>query len=591
MVGIVLHIAGHAQLAQWLWAAAVMVVLVPISRSVIASLVHRHVGVDVIALLAMAGALALDELLAGAVIALMLAGGNALEEYAQSRASKELTILAERAPREAHVLRQGRVCEVSASEVCIGDIVVVRAGELVPVDGIILDRPALVDQSTLTGEPLPVALAPGNTAMSGSTNAGDSFEVEAVRTARESMYASIVRLVEDAVARRAPLVRMADRFAGIFLVLTLTLAAIAGAVSRDPVRALAVLVIATPCPLILAPPVALVAGTSRAARRGIIVKGGAAVEALGRTSAVLIDKTGTLTLGRPHLMSIEAHDEAMTPAQLLRAAGAVEQMSVHSLAEAVAHAANDAGPLPIATDIMEVPGQGISGTVDGSRIAVGSAAYLAEHDIPLPALPETPHGTAQALIGVDGRFAGTLLLEDIPRPDAAELASALHAVGVHRVVMVTGDHQEPAQRIAARVGISEVRAECTPATKLDVLEQLIHESRPGYVVMVGDGVNDAPALAASDVGIAMGSAGATAASESAQAVILSDRISRVADAIAIGKRSRSIALQSILAGMTLSILGMCVAATGHLPPVQGAVTQEVIDLAVILNALRALAER
>lgn len=588
--GIALHVTGYDHLASWLWIAAIVMAIVAVTRSVVRSLIHGRVGVDIIALLAMAGALALDELLAGAVIALMLAGGSALEEYAQGRASKELTALAERAPREAHVLRAGSVSEVDAADVRAGDVVVVRAGEIVPVDGIVIDRPAVIDQSTLTGEPLPVTIVPGCTIMSGSTNAGESFEVEALRTAQESMYESIVRLVEDAVARRAPLVRMADRFAGAFLVLTLVLSAAAGMISTDPVRALAVLVIATPCPLILAPPVALVAGTSRAARRGIIVKGGGAIEALGRTTAVLIDKTGTLTLGRPHLMSVDVADSRLSSHEVLRLAGAVEQMSVHSLAEAVAHAATRESTLPLATSVTESPGQGIAGDVDGCRVVVGSSSFLADHDILCPQTTPTPHGVARAFVGVDGRFAGTLMLEDLPRPDAALLAGALRKVGVHRIAMVTGDHLDPAQRVAAHAGIVEVHAECTPTHKLEILNQLMRESRPGNVVMVGDGVNDAPALAASDVGIAMGSAGATAASESAQAVILSDHISRVAQAIAIGRRSRSIALQSIVAGMTLSIIGMIAAAAGYLPPVHGALTQEAIDLAVIINALRALAD-
>lgn len=570
------------------WAASVALVLVPLTISVARALLHGRVGVDIIALLAMAGSLLLGEYLAGGVIALMLSGGNALEEYAQGRASRELSTLISRAPREAHVRTGDHIAEVAAADVTVDDVVVVRAGEIVPVDGIVLDHPAVLDQSSLTGEPLPVTLPPGHLVMSGTANAGNSFELRALRTARDSMYASIVGLVESAIARRAPMVRMADRFAVGFLGITLVLALGSWIVTGEALRALAVLVIATPCPLILAPPVALVAGTSQAARRGIIVKGGAAIERLGRIATVLIDKTGTVTLGTPNIVNIRTHATTYSPDQILQMAGALEQMSVHSMGEAIAHAAAAAAPLTIPQDAEERPGQGLVGTVDGRRVTVGSSAFLAMHGIITP--PAGPEdGIAHVYVGVDGTHAGTIEMQDTPREDAADLCTLLHAVGVRRVVMVTGDHETPARRVAAYAGIDEVHAECSPQAKLDVLHELTQDARPLGVVMVGDGVNDAPALAAADVGIAMGSAGATAASESAEAIILPGRISLVADAIALGRRSRSIALQSVVAGMSLSIIGMGIAAAGMLPPVYGALTQEAIDLAVIVNALRALA--
>ncbi len=585
--GALLHAAGHASAGDAIWAAGVALVLIPLTISVLRALLHGQVGVDVIALLAMSGSLVLGEYLAGGVIALMLTGGNALEEYAQGKASRELSMLVSRAPREAHLRTGNQITEIAASDVTVDDTVVVRAGEIVPVDGVILDHPAVLDQSSLTGEPLPVTLQPGHLVMSGTTNAGNSFELRALRTARDSMYASIVELVEHAIARRAPMVRMADRFAVGFLGVTLVLALGSWLATGEAIRALAVLVIATPCPLILAPPVALVAGTSKAARRGIIVKGGAAIERLGRISTVLIDKTGTVTLGTPNIVNVSSHNAAFTPDQMLRLAGALEQLSVHSMGEAIAHAASTSRPLAIPTDVEETPGQGLTGTVNDHRVTVGSAGFLTSKGIPIPS-SDPEDGIAHVHIGVDGVHAGTIDMQDTPRVDAANLGGLLRTVGVDRVVMVTGDHATPAQRVAAFAGIDEVHADCTPTRKLAVLHELTQDARPRGVVMVGDGVNDAPALAAADVGIAMGSAGATAASESAEAIILPGRISLVAEAIALGRRSRSIALQSVVAGMTLSIIGMGVAAAGMLPPVYGALTQEAIDLAVIVNALRAL---
>jgi heavy metal translocating P-type ATPase len=586
LAGAVLALAGVPKFANAAWAATVVLVLAPLILTVVRALLRGQVGVDVIALLAMAGSLALGEYLAGSVIALMLAGGNALEEYAQGRAGRELEQLVSRAPREAHVRRDSHIEEVQASDVRVGDIVVVRAGEVVPVDGVVIDREATIDESTITGEPLPVNALPGRHVLSGSANAGNSFEIRAVRTAHDSTYSSIVRLVETAVARRAPMVRMADRFAVGFLAVTLFTATAAWVLSGEPVRALAVLVIATPCPLILAPPVALVAGTSRAAQHGIIVKGGAAIERLGRISTVLIDKTGTVTLGTPQVIEVRPLGDGFTSEDLLGLAGSLEQLSVHTIGESIAHAAAARRPLDVPTDVEESPGHGIAGMVREHHVVVGSRQFLHAQRITIPDVVSAV-GTTQAFIAYDGSVIGVIILEDSPREDAIDLAHQLHKVGVSRVVMVTGDHAVPAHRIAAVAGISEVHANCTPQRKLAILHDLISEARPRGVVMAGDGVNDAPALAAADVGIAMGSAGATAASESAEAVILPDRVSLVAEAISIGRRSRGIALQSVVAGMALSGLGMVVAAAGYLPPVYGALAQEAIDLAVILNALRA----
>jgi heavy metal translocating P-type ATPase len=588
VLGGLAHALVGERLAHLTWAVADLLVLVPLTWGVARSLRRGQVGVDVIALLAIAGALIAGEYLAGAVIALMLSGGNALEEYARGRAGRELSSLVARAPREAHVRRAGSIVEVAAGDVVVGDVVVIRAGEIVPVDGHVTSGEAVLDQAALTGEPLPVTIDRGGAVLSGSANAGSSFEMVAQRTADDSMYASIVDLVEQAVARRAPMVRLADRYSVIFLVATLVVTVAAWLFSGEAIRALAVLVIATPCPLILAPPVALVAGTSRAARRGVIVKGSAAIEALGRVRTVLIDKTGTVTLGTPSLQRVVPVAGIDEP-ELLRCAAAIEQLSVHGLAEAIAHAGLARfGSLPVPEAVVEHPGHGLSGTVEGRRVAVGSADYLRGEGIDVVGV-HGGDGIAAVCVALDGAFAGTIELADTIRDDAAGLAGALRAAGVERIAMATGDHGAAAARIASQLDIEEVYADCTAARKLELLTSMRQQGRGGTVVMVGDGVNDAPALAAADVGIAMGSAGATAASEAAEAVIVSGRILAVAEAIGIGRRSTRIALQSVIAGMGLSCIGMLVAALGYLPPVYGALAQEAIDLAVILNALRALA--
>ncbi len=612
-VGSLLWLAGQRSTADWVWGACVFVVLIPLTASIIKALAHGRIGVDVIALAAMAGSLLLGEQFAGVVIALMLSGGEALEEFAEGRAKRSLTSLVERTPREAHLRTENEIREVSADEVKVGDVLVVRAGEMAAVDGVLLSAHATLDQSTLTGEPLPVEFTAGAAILSGSVNAGETIEVRAERTHADSTYSAIVRLVEQALARKSPMVRMADRYAVWFLALTAATATLAWALSGDAIRALAVLVVATPCPLILAPPVALVAGTSRAASLGVIIKGAAAIEKLGQARVVLMDKTGTLTTGRPSVTGVVSVNPSMNSAnEVLLLAGALEQMSVHSLAEALAHSANEIAqsegrPLPVPTDVRETSGSGIRGVVTGTPVAVGSRRFLESIGVDTSAMDvsngaQSPvaatvreaadRGDAFACVAFDGDLAGIVFLGDEPRPDALGIGSALAANGIDRVLMLTGDHAAAAKSVAKHAGVSEVRADCSPSDKLAILdEQRAMLNGRGTVVMVGDGVNDAPALAAADVGIAMGSAGATAASESAEALIIPEQISLVVDAIRIGQRSRGIALQSIGAGMALSMCGMVAAAFGYLPPVAGALTQEAIDLAVIINAMRALKGR
>jgi heavy metal translocating P-type ATPase len=493
----------------------------------------------------------------------------------------------------AQLRRDVALEEVPVDQVQAGDVVVVRTGEVVPVDGTLVVPEAVIDASTLTGEPLPVTLRAGERVSSGVANAGAPFEVRADRPAAESAYAALVRLVEQAQAQRAPFVRMADRYAGFFLPFTLVVAALAWGVSGDAVRALAVVVVATPCPLILAVPIALVSGMSRAARIGVILKGGGAIETLGEARTVLFDKTGTLTVGAPRVREV-VPVEALPPVEILRLAASVDRMSAHVLGEALVREAREAGlTLATVTSVDEDPGQGISGTVEDRRVAVGSRSFLRSAGYDLAELTVVgpvggDSGEARVLVGIDGALAGTIVMADELRPDAERIVERLRADGIRHVAMVSGDRRSVAERIGEMVRVDRVYAEQTPEDKLDVVRGLRAESAYRPVVMVGDGVNDAPALALADLGMAMGVAGATVSSETADAVITVDRIDRVADAIHIGRGTLRVARQSVFAGMGLSIAAMGVAAAGYLEPVAGALFQELVDLAVILNALRAL---
>ncbi len=591
--GGLMHLFSQGDAGDAVWAAAIVLTLVPLSWSVGRSLLRGDVGVDAIALVAMAGALALGQYLAGAVIALMLSGGNALEAAAGRRARRELSTLLERAPRIAHRRRGDRIEEVSVDRLAVGDRVLVRAGEVVPVDGAVQSDHAVLDESTLTGEPLPVTRTRGATVASGTTNAGDAFDLRATRTAADSAYSGIVRLVREAATQRAPFVRMADRYAALLLPVTLAVAGIAWIASGDPVTALAVLVVATPCPLILAAPIALISGVSRAARGGVIVKGAGVIEQLGRAHTVLFDKTGTLTQGRPEIERVRALN-ALPADALLRLAASVDQLSAHVLAEALVHGVESRGvELQFPEDVVEEPGQGVEGIVDGHRVAVGSREWLERRGysgtkVPSDVASEAEAGWARVLIGVDGALAGVVLMGDRVRDDAARLTASLRASGIEHIALVTGDRRDVAEAVGERVGVDRVYSDASPADKIEVVRSARDRPELRTVVMVGDGVNDAPALALADVGIAMGSGGATVSSETADAVVAIDRVDRVADAIQIGRRSLAIARQSVLAGMGLSFVAMGFAAFGYIAPVAGALLQEGIDVAVIVNALRAL---
>ncbi len=588
--GIVAFAAGRPDLADLCWMLATGPVVAGLAVSIIRDVLNGRFGVDAIALVSMSAALALGQPLAGAVVALMYSGGNVLEDIAVARAEHDLRSLVDRAPREAHRCVDGGVEEVPVGTVAVGDRLLVHAGEVVPVDGVITSSNAEIDESALTGEPIPVTKPRGAAILSGSLNAGETFEMTVSALSGESTYAGIVRLVTAAQTAKAPFVRLADRYALIFLPVTLALAFVAWLISGDLLRSLAVLVAATPCPLILAAPVAFIAGVAQAARRGILVKGGGPLEALARAHTVLFDKTGTLTVGGARLLSIEVAP-GETAERVLMLGASLEQASHHVIAGAIVEAATERGlSLKLPEQVRESMGSGLRGMIEGRQVTAGSREMVIAggHVAEWAARAIRRASWRSALIvfvAVEGRPIGALLLADELRSDTPRAIRLLRDAGIARIIMVTGDRAGAAQAIGAALDLDAVLAERVPSDKVDAVrsEQRLHPS-----IMVGDGINDAPALAAADVGIALGAGGASASSEAADVVILADRLDRVGEAIMIAQRARRIAIESIVAGMALSTLAMLAGMLGWLMPVPAAIVQEVIDVAVILNALRAL---
>jgi heavy metal translocating P-type ATPase len=590
LVGAVATAFGASTAAELSWGVAVVVVAVDLVVITVSRLRQGRVAVDVVALLALLGALALGELLAGAIIALMVASGGALEQHAHRRARRELSALLSLAPTMAHRRTDGGYEHVPVEAVAVGDRLLVRPGEVVPVDGTALDQ-AVLDESVLTGESRQVDRRPGELVRSGSVNAGGAFSMRTDATAADSAYAGIVELVRSAGVERAPFVRLADRYALVFIPVVLFAAAAAWLWSGQVERALAVLVVATPCPLVLAAPVAIVSGISGAARHGVVVKDGGALEAMAGARTVLFDKTGTLTSGHARLIAVLTAP-GIDPGTVLAMAASLEQASPHVLASALVSEAVSRGlTLSEPSAVREQPGSGATGIVDGSTVTVGSVPMVVSGSAPEwfeTALRRARReGCSTVAVAIDTVPAGLALLADELRTDTPRALRALRRAGVDRIAMLSGDRLEVAEPIGRSVGVDEVFADRSPAEKVEVV-RLEATQRPGTTVMVGDGVNDAPALAAADLGVAMGARGATASSEAADAVLVVDRLDRLADGITVAKRARAIARQSVLLGMGLSFAGMAAAAVGLLPPLAGAITQELIDVAAIANALRAL---
>lgn len=586
-IGTVAWIAGEAW-SGWAWSAGTAIVLAGLIVEIVTSLRRGEVGLDIVAALSMSAALAFGELLAGNIVALMYAGGQFLEGYAAGRARREMAALLGRVAREASRYVDGRLEIVPIDTILPGDRILVRQGEVVPLDGTLLSDTAILDRSALTGESLPARLREGDEVLSGATNAGAPFDLHAVRPAAESTYANIVRLVRQAQERKAPSVRIADRYAIWFLLLTVVIAGAAWWATGDRIRALAVLVVATPCPLILALPVAIIAGMSRMAREGVLIKDGGALETLARVKTAILDKTGTLTFGEARIITMRTA-EGRDANEMLRLAASLDQASGHVIAQALVKEAHHRHlPLSPPSGVREIGGTGIRGRVEGRDVAVGGSRFirdLVRDRDPYALRADLPEGSVVVAVAVDGALAGIIVLADDLRPDAAAMLEALGESGIDRIVIASGDRQDVVDAVAGQLSVAPAYGELTPEEKVEVVAQ---EAACAPVLMVGDGVNDAPALASAAVGVAMGARGSAASAESADVVLLVDRIDRLAVAVRAARRTRRIALESVLAGLGLSVVAMIFAAFGYLPPVAGAFLQEAIDVAVILNALRAL---
>lgn len=586
LLGLVLWAAGAGAAVPWLFGGYALAIAAWQAVGMVRDMLRGHWGLDVLAITAIVATVLVGEYLAALLVVLMLTGGEALEDYANRRAKRELDALLTRAPQRAHVRRGDAFVDVPADEVEVGDVLLIRPSEIVPVDAVLRSDETTVDESQITGESVPVEKRSGDSVLSGSVNGRAAVEVEAAATAADSQYQQIVALVAEASESKAPVVRLADRFAVPFTLFSLALAGAAWWASGDPVRFAEVLVLATPCPLLIAAPVAFLGGMSRAARNGLIVKSGGVLELLARVKTAVFDKTGTLTTGEPQLA--EVRPEAGFDAQeLLRLVASAEQYSSHVLAAAMLRAARERGlALSEAARASETATNGVVAVIDGREVVVGKFAFVASH-APEASRTAIAAGQLAIYVAVDGRYAGAVLAADRLRPDAAATLAELRELGVEQTMMLTGDAEATARHIADELGIERVHAECLPADK--VQEVKAAPSRP--VMMVGDGVNDAPVLAAADVGVAMGAKGATAASESANVVVLVDAIERVAAAVRIGRDTVRIALQSIWLGIVVSVGLMCIAAFGVIPATIGALLQEVVDLIAILAALRAVGGR
>ena len=566
----------------------------PVVVRTVRGILRGHFAADVVAMLAIVTAVVLREPFAGLVIVLMQTGGELLERYAEGRASDAVRELEAAAPRIAHKLRNGGaasdgVDDVAADLIAIGDRILIRPGEMIPCDGVVVEGSSSIDTSRVTGEPLPERVAPGAQVRSGVVNSASPLVVRATALASESLYARIVELVRTAQAEKSPIQRMADRFAVWFTPITLVACAIAWFISGDASRVLAVLVVATPCPLLLATPVAIIGGINRAARRQVIVRNGTALELLAQVDTVVFDKTGTLTHGRPSVESVEALGGATADA-LLQDAAAIEMGSGHLLARSVVDEAVERGlTIASATEVVEHAGRGVTGLVDGHRVTVGNRALVGELHPQAAALLDA-HQSAEgsglrAYIAIDPGGAGVITFADRMRDDLPPFIRRLGALGLTRIVLLSGDHAENVGPVAAALGITEAHGDLLPDGKVEAVKRLEAEGR--RVLMVGDGTNDAPALSAATVGVALAAHGGGISAEAAGVVLLADDITRVEDAVRIGQRAVRIARQSIVAGLVLSGTAMVVAALGFIPPTAGALIQEAIDVAVILNALRA----
>ena len=583
IAGLVLELADQPVAAHWVLGILSIAAVLPIVREMWQDLRTGRYGIDILAVTAIVTSVILGQYWAAIVIVVMFTGGEALEDYAERRAHSELDALLSRAPTRATVIRKGKTLELNVSDIRIGDLIIIKPGEVVPADATITEGTANFDESSLTGESLPQAKGSGDDLLSGSINIDGAVTAKCIRAAADSQYEQIIKLVRAAQNAQAPVVRLADRYSVPFTLASYTIALAAWYFGHHAIRFLEVIVVATPCPLLLAAPIAVISGMSRAAKHGIIVKTGSALEQLAEAKTIAFDKTGTLTLGSLSVDAVTTYSP-YDKSKLLALAAALEQNSNHVLARAIVDKAKQSEvKIPKAKRVKEVAGQGLAATVSGKSVLVGRLDFLQSNEVELPSKfgKDTKAQTA-TYVAIDGKLAGFITFKDTVRPESKATIKTLRKLGLD-TLMITGDNAASAKAIAKQLGIRQVYAEMLPGDKLHVLEELTE--RP--VAFVGDGVNDAPVLTAADIGIALGARGSTAASESADMVIMLDDLSRVVRAVDIAKRTFAIARQSILGGIALSVILMFIFATGKFPPLAGAIIQELVDVIVIFNALRA----
>lgn len=586
IIGLIFQFTGPDAVTHWALGVASLILTLPLIWGMWQDLREGTYGVDILAATAIVTSVLLHQYWAAIVIVLMLTGGEALEDYAENRAKVELSALLEHAPHHAHVIRRGQEVDVPIREVHTGDKLVIRPGEVVPVDAVITDGHANFDESSLTGESLPELKKAGSEILSGSVNSDGVVTAKALRPAAESQYEQIVKLVRSAANSRAPFVRLADRFAIPFTLISFAIAIGVWIVSGHAIRFLEVLVVATPCPLILAAPIAIISGMSRASKAGIIVKNGGALERLAEVHSVAFDKTGTLTYGKLKVGGVKTFGK-FTTAEVLGYAASVEQGSNHVLADAIIDRAKSLKAKTFKTkNTREESGNGLIAAVNGKQVLVGRENLLRTYQVEIAKNAiEASNDKTRTFVAIDGQLAGIITFEDEIRSESKATVGRLRRAGVDNIYMVTGDNLATAKHVAKQVGINQkqIVANALPIDKLKTVER----EAQSPVAFVGDGVNDAPVLVAADVGIALGAKGSTAASQSADIVIMQDSVAKVADAHRISLRTFAVARQSILVGIGMSLGLMVIFATGKFKPVYGAAIQELVDITVIFNALRA----
>ncbi|MBX7067160.1 MAG: heavy metal translocating P-type ATPase [Parachlamydiales bacterium] len=588
ILGLVFYFPLHSRdISDWIWLATLILGGAPIVFQTIKGMFRGQFASDIVAMLAIITALLMNEAFAGAVVVLMQSGGEALEAYGLRRASSSLKSLLERAPRFAFRKRDNSLDKIDVQEVRVGDILIVRPGDLIPVDGTIISGSAEIDEAALTGEPLPRSKTAHDEVFSGTIDVNGAFEMRADKSSEESQYQKIVELVRKAQTEKAPIQRLADRYAIFFTPLTLIMSALGYFITREPTTILAVLVVATPCPLILATPLAILCGINKSAKSGIIVKGGPPMEQVGNTKVAVFDKTGTITYGTPFVEEIVPLNHE-TSEDLLYKTACIEQLSSHSVAKAVVERAGK--KLIVPKNFRESPGRGVEGDIDGDHYTIGSYTFLEEKlgkkcYINCEEAIHRYYNQQKMLVFIakNELCVGIFVISDRIRPGVPALLTRLRSLGVQEVVMLTGDSPKNADVIAKQAGIQNVKAELLPGQKVEIVGKLKEKYN---VTMVGDGINDAPALATATTGIAMGALGSAISAETADIVLLVDDVTKVGETIAISQWTIHIAKESIFIGMGLSFILMIIACFGLIPPPVGAMLQEIIDFAVIINALR-----